>query len=244
MVVTTQICDKTIQFEGKYPELKTFFKDYLVENTEPDYILTWTDEEILAEQELVPNENFPLSYLETLTALRKVSEIFPQHNRLLIHGASISYKDKAYLFCAPSGTGKSTHIRLWKEYLGNDVEIVNGDKPFVSLDNDVPIIYGTPWAGKENWHRNCTYPLDGVCFLKRGTQNAIRKLTPAECLPLLMKQVYLPKNTISAGNTLELVDKLINRVPFYLLECDISEQAVKCSFEALTGLSYAQKQNK
>ena len=193
-----------------------------------------TSREILAEQALVPNENFPLSYLETLTALRKVSEIFPQHNRLLIHGASISYKDKAYLFCAPSGTGKSTHIQLWKEFLGNDVGIVNGDKPFVSLENNVPIIYGTPWAGKENWHRNCSYPLDGVCFLKRGTQNKIRKLESFECLTLLMKQVYIPKDSISAGKTLDLIDKLIKQVPFYLLECNISEDAVKCSFEAMT----------
>jgi hypothetical protein len=234
MIVTTRLCDKTIQFKGKYPELQTFFKDYLVEDTNPELRFSWTDEEILAEQELVPNENFPLSYLETLTALRKVSEIFPQHNRLLIHGASISYKDKAYLFCAPSGTGKSTHIQLLKEYLGKDVGIVNGDKPFVSLDNDVPIIYGTPWAGKENWHRNCAFPLHGICFIKRGIQNKIRKLESFECLTLLMKQVYIPKDSISAGKTLELIDKLIKQVPFYLLECDISEDAVKCSFEAMT----------
>ena len=30
MIVTTKLCDKIIQFTGKYPELQTFFNDYLV----------------------------------------------------------------------------------------------------------------------------------------------------------------------------------------------------------------------
>jgi hypothetical protein len=35
--------------------------------------------------------------------------------------------------------------------------------------------------------------------------------------------------------TIALVDKLLEKVPVYLLECDISKVAVKTSFEGLTG---------
>lgn len=232
-----ELADKYIEINSVYPELKDFFKDYLVSNVTPDFSISLCEEEILSEQEMTSDNNFPLTYLETLATLRKLAEILPSHNRILMHGASISYNEKAYLFTAPSGTGKSTHIRLWKKHLGDNVKIVNGDKPFISLDKE-PRIYGSPWAGKENWHRNCSVPLAGICFVQRGDRNSIRKIEASECLPLLFKQVYLPCDPLAAGLTLELVDALIRNVPLYILTCDISEEAVRCSFEALTGLSY------
>ena len=231
------LADKYIEINSGYDELKNFFKDYLVNDVTPDFSVSLSKEDILAEQEATSENQFSPAYLETLALLRKLAEILPSHNRILMHGASISYNEHAYLFTAPSGTGKSTHIRLWKKYLGDDVKIVNGDKPFISLE-DEPVIYGSPWAGKENWHRNCKMPLKGICFVQRGTTNSIRRIEASDCLSLLFKQVYLPADTLAAGLTLELVDMLIKKVPLYVLTCDMSEDAVRCSFEALTGLSY------
>ena len=231
------LADKYIEINSVHDELKNFFKDYLVNDVTPDFSVSLSKEDILAEQEATSENQFSPAYLETLALLRKLAEILPSHNRILMHGASISYNEHAYLFTAPSGTGKSTHIRLWKKYLGDDVKIVNGDKPFISLE-DEPVIYGSPWAGKENWHRNCKMPLKGICFVQRGTTNSIRRIEASDCLSLLFKQVYLPADTLAAGLTLELVDMLIKKVPLYVLTCDMSEDAVRCSFEALTGLSY------
>ena len=231
------LADKYIEINSVYDELKNFFKDYLVNDVTPDFSVSLSNEDILAEQEVTSENQFSPTYLETLALLRKLAEILPSHNRILMHGASISYNEHAYLFTAPSGTGKSTHIRLWKKYVGDDVKIVNGDKPFISLE-DEPMIYGSPWAGKENWHRNCKKPLKGICCVQRGTTNSIRRIEASDCLSLLFKQVYLPADTLAAGLTLELVDMLIKKVPLYVLTCDMSEDAVRCSFEALTGLSY------
>lgn len=231
------LADKYIEINSVYDALRNFFKDYLVTDVIPDFSVSLSQEDISAEQEVTSENQFSPTYLETLALLRKLAEILPSHNRILMHGASISYNEHAYLFTAPSGTGKSTHIRLWKKYLGDDVKIVNGDKPFISLE-DEPVIYGSPWAGKENWHRNCKMPLKGICFVQRGTTNSIRRIEASDCLSLLFKQVYLPADTLAAGLTLELVDMLIKKVPLYVLTCDMSEDAVRCSFEALTGLSY------
>lgn len=238
MAFIIKLAEKTIEINNIYPESKEFCKDYLVDNMEPEFSINITPEDIELEQTYSLETGYSLPYLETLTILRKISDILPLYQRILMHGASISYHDEAYLFTAPSGTGKSTHIRLWKKYLGNDVKIVNGDKPFISLDHSTPIIYGTPWAGKERWQRNCREALKGICFLQRGTTNCIRKITPEECLSLLFHQVYIPNDPLSAGFTLELLDALLKSVPVYLLQCDMSEDAVRCSFEALTGLSY------
>ena len=231
------LADKYIEINSVYDALRNFFKDYLVTDVTPDFSVSLNQEDTSAEQEVTSENQFSPTYLETLALLRKLAEILPSHNRILMHGASISYNEHAYLFTAPSGTGKSTHIRLWKKYLGDDVKIVNGDKPFISLE-DEPVIYGSPWAGKENWHRNCKMPLKGICFVQRGTTNSIRRIEASDCLSLLFKQVYLPADTLAAGLTLELVDMLIKKVPLYVLTCDMSEDAVRCSFEALTGLSY------
>ena len=232
-----KLADKCIEINSVYPESKIFLKDYLILDDSPDFSITVSEQDVRAEQELSEDKNFSLAYLETLALLRKLAEVLPSHKRILMHGASIEYNEKAYLFTAPSGTGKSTHIRLWKKYLGADVKIVNGDKPFISLEN-TPRIYGSPWAGKENWHRNCSAPLSGLCFVQRGTHNSIRKIEAADCLSFLFKQVYLPTDSCAAGLTLELIDTLVKKVPLYLLTCDMSEEAVQCSFEALTGLAY------
>lgn len=243
MTFTVKLADMHIQIESKYPELETVCKDYIVEGVTPDVCVSWNEDEIQAEKQHETTSNSSPAYLETLTALRKISELLPNYKRLLIHGAAITLDDTAYLFTAPSGTGKSTHIRLWRKHFGDRVDIVNGDKPFVSLDCDEsgnvqPRIYGTPWAGKERWQKNRNARLGAICFLCRGKENRIRKLAPSECLTMLFNQVYLPKDANAAQLTLALIDQLIQNVPLYFLECDISEDAVKCSFEGMTGLKY------
>ncbi len=243
MIFTVRLADLNIEIHSIYPELRHFFRDYIIENVPCDLSVSWTKEEIAAEKEHALHENYPMAYLETLTALRKISEALPFQKRLLVHGAAITCDDKAYLFAAQSGTGKSTHICLWKEHLGKRVDIVNGDKPFVALEgmdtgHVSARVYGTPWAGKENWEKNRSALLDGICFLQRGKENRIRKLEPAECLQYLFNQVYLPKDPAALSLTLELADLLTKNVPLYLLECDISEEAVKCCFEGMTGTKY------
>lgn len=238
MIFTVGLADKKIRIQSIYPELRNFFKDYIIEDDSYDFAVSWTEEDVLKEQEFSEDNTFSLPYLETLAALRKIAEVLPRQNRILMHGASISYMDKGYLFTAVSGTGKSTHIRLWRKHLGEQVQIVNGDKPFLSIEEGTVRIYGSPWAGKENWHRNRSVELNGICFLNRGTTNRIRRIKPEECLSLVFNQIYMPEDSVSVGLTLELLDKLLASVPLYYLECDISEEAVRCSFETLTGLSY------
>lgn len=243
MKFTVKLAGKRITMDSVYPELREFFKDYLDDGAS-DFTISWTKDDILAEAMRTEGQEFPMTYLETLVALRKLSEVFPAHQRFLMHGACIKYNEKAYIFTAPSGTGKSTHIRLWRKYLGDDVDIVNGDKPFLSVEDSQVLVYGTPWAGKERWQKNHHAPLHGICLLCRGEENRIHKIEPAEGLPFLLKQIYIPEDAAAAGLTLELLDGMLKNVPVYVLECNISEDAVQCSFEAMTGLPYPKTNEK
>ncbi|MCD7733035.1 MAG: hypothetical protein LUH56_06300 [Oscillospiraceae bacterium] len=158
---------------------------------------------------------------------------------MMLHGACISYKNRAYLFTAPSGTGKSTHIGLWQRYLGDNVTIINGDKPIFYIRESGSVrAFGTPWCGKEGWNRNESANLAGICFIKRGTENRIFRVEPDKSASLLLRQMFLPKEPAAAALTLGLLDRIVSAIPIYLLECDISEDAVRTSFEALTGEKY------
>ena len=238
MKFTIDLAGLAIELDSCGNALKEFCVDYLTDNT-PDFSLRWSESDIEAERGQNPGEaGYSSDYLETLAALRSIAERLPLKNRILIHGAAITWKDTGYLFTAPSGTGKTTHIRLWKNHLGANVDIVNGDKPILSLEGGEICVHGTPWAGKERWQKNRSAELRGICFVTRGEKNEIRRMAPDECVPMLIRQIYLPADQKAAERTLELADELARRVPMYLLRCDISEDAVRCSFSAMTGEAY------
>lgn len=225
------------------PEMRDFCANYITD-APCDFFVSVTQADVDAERKLSPDGGGML--YEISAVQRKIAEVFPLHNRFLMHGAAITYQDGAYLFCAPSGVGKSTHISLWKRCLGDAVDIVNGDKPFLSLeahaDQQYLRVYGSPWAGKERWQKNRSAALRAICFLSQDSENSISPVQPAQCLPQLMRQVYVPSDTAAASETLRLVDRLAELVPLYHLRCNISDDAVKCCFESLTGLSYSGKQ--
>lgn len=188
----------------------------------------------------IKSQNGLYKYNQEILALAMLAEKLPQFSRLLMHGAAIQYCGSSYVFCAPSGTGKTTHISLWKRYIGDSVTIINGDKPILYIPKEKNgiqnvIAYGTPWAGKEGWQSNTSAPLNAICFLKRGDRNSISEVCFDKSINLLAKQIYYPMGKAEAVNTLEMMDKLITGIPCFELTCTISRQAVEVSFEALTG---------
>ena len=232
---TIKIADLIVLVRYNLSGCESMYEPYLAQG-KPDIVATVEEPEDL-EQALRVTHSKP-AYAESLCIYRSIAEQLPLFNRFLFHGAAISYADKGYLFTAPSGTGKTTHILQWRKYLGEAVRIVNGDKPILAVENGSATVYGTPWAGKENFQRNRSVPLAGICFVQQGKQNSICRIETAECLMRLMRQVYLPKSEAAAARTLELLDQLVRCVPLYLLTCDISEQAVQCSFEMMTGYNF------
>ena len=116
----------------------------------------------------------------------------------------------------------------------DDVAIINGDKPIIHLSPDGALVCSTPWAGKEDWNANRIVPLHGICLVKRAEVNSIRKIDPKQYLSALFRQVYVPMDAEARLLTLDLLDKLSKTVQFYLLECNISPDAAKCSYEMLS----------
>lgn len=238
-----KLAERNISVSANYESTKIYCKDYLLEE-EPSEIDIEVDislqdigeERILAKD--TECEMFSDKYLEVLTLHRVVSERMTDFNTVLFHGSAIAMDGEVYLFTAPSGTGKSTHTRLWRECFGDRVLMVNDDKPFLRLNADGSItVFGSPWNGKHRLGANVSMPLKGICILSQAKENKIRRLSPKEALQTVYMQTFWRNsNPQMVKNTLVVFEGIMLH-PLWHLECNISREAVKMSYEAMSGKS-------
>lgn len=182
-----------------------------------------------------PIRDYPDSYLEALAVYRKIAERMPDFDTVLMHGSCVAVDGTAYLFTAKSGTGKSTHARLWRERFGDRAVMVNDDKPLIRIAEHGAIAYGTPWDGKHRLSSNIAVPLKSVCILERAEHNSIRRIAANEAYPMLLQQIYRPIEPDSTAKTLALIDRLTASVGLYRLGCNMEPEAADVSYEAMKG---------
>ena len=166
---------------------------------------------------------------------RKIAEIMPKYDTFMIHGSAVSVDWESYLFIAKSGTGKSTHVKLWLELLGDRALIVNDDKPFIRVSDNEARIYGTPYSGKEGLNTNVSVPLKAVCILERSESNRIEPIDFSNAFPILIQQTYHPSDREMFNRTLDLLDRLKGFVKFYRLSCNKELEAAEISYNAMKG---------
>lgn len=225
-----RIADLIIEIIPKYPFTASLCQPYLIESGEPDMRVQVSEQEIDAEQSAdAPGSR---GYLESLAIYRKIAEHLADFDGFLAHGAVIAAGDRAYMFCAPSGTGKTTHIRLWQQTYPHTV-IINGDKPIIRRRGDEWIAYGTPWAGKERLQTNLGLPLHGICMLSRDTCNHIALIKPDQRLTAIARHVYFPHDA-RAAKTVALLAVLGSAVPTYALGCTPTPEAAHLSYITMT----------
>lgn len=174
-------------------------------------------------------------YAPYIQLLHHVAEALIDYDCLLLHAAVIEVDGRAYALSAPSGTGKSTHVALWKRHFGDQARIVNGDKPFLRRIDGTWFACASPWVGKENWQTKEDVPLDAICFLEQGSTNAIRPVDEKEETDRLVFQLDPPEDPKRTEAWLNLIGKLIKEVPCSLLTCTISSDAVKLAYQTLSG---------
>lgn len=224
-----KVAEKVIKINCNYN-----CKEYTTDETE-DFSIEIEPKDIEFERERATIECSD-GYLELLAIHRKISEIMPKYNTILFHGSVLAIDGKGYLFTAPSGTGKSTHTRLWKEYFKDRVVVVNDDKPFLKIEDDEVFAYGTPWDGKHRLSSNIKVPLKGICILSQNKENWIKKIDSKNVYPYLYNQVYhILNERENAIKTLQIFDKLLKIVPIYKMGCNISYDAVKTSYLGMIG---------
>ena len=226
-----RFADISFTLDARYPWLEEQCREYETEPGAKSIRIAVTEEEI--DRENVFKETYSRGYLESLAVYRKISEAVLDHDAFLFHCSAVAVDGEAYLFTAPSGTGKSTHTRLWRERFGERAVMINDDKPLIRMEEGTFYVYGTPWNGKHHLSVNQKAPVKAICLLERGKTNHAQQISPAEAYPGLYRQIYRPQDDRGKMlKTLQLLRKMAESVPLYRLQCDISQDAVRASWDA------------
>ncbi len=236
-----KLAGQNIAIAARFPYVKEYCRDYLTVE-KPAFSVCITAEDIAFEREKSAREDqleghavrhFSDAYLETLAVYRKIAVKLLEDNVLLFHGSAISVDGVGYLFTAKSGTGKSTHTRLWRELFGERAVMVNDDKPLLRIGENGVTVYGTPWDGKHRLSTNLAVPLKAICILERGRENRITPVTGRDAYPMLMQQSYRPDDAASMRKTMALVDRLGSSVSLYRLQCSMELEAAETAYKAM-----------
>lgn len=154
---------------------------------------------------------------------------------LMLHASAVELDGKAYLFSGPSGMGKSTHTKLWQQLFGEKAQIFNDDKPALRREDGRWYAYGTPWCGKDGINQNKRIPLAGICFLKRGQENVIRRLDEKDVIGHVLHQtLHQFKTAERLGPLLDSLGRLVQEIPVFELENLPEEAAARLSYETMS----------
>ncbi|MFR9503009.1 MAG: hypothetical protein SNH73_00975 [Rikenellaceae bacterium] len=156
------------------------------------------------------------------------------HNTLLLHASAILKDGNAHLFIGKSGTGKSTHSRMWQESF-SDAELLNDDHPVVRCHESGEVIaYGSPWSGKTPCYRNLSAPLRGIIRIKRASYNKLSRLRPIHGYASVMSSCSGAQwSRELAASKVTSLESIITRVGCYEMECLPNNDAAVCCYESL-----------
>jgi hypothetical protein len=230
------LADVRISADVCYNDTVEFLRDYKAHFDTPDVSVSVSEEDIEAEAARSAEEGVSFSprYLEALALYRKIANALLDFDVLLMHGSSLAMDGEGFVFTAVSGTGKSTHSRLWRERYGDRVRMINDDKPLVRFIDGTPRIYGTPWDGKHHLNSNTSAPIRAIALLERAAKNKVERIKVMSALPTLLSQVYRPETREGMSKTLVLLERLATSVSLYRLSVNMEPEAAEISYSLMT----------
>lgn len=228
-----EIAGTVAEVDALFESSKRICKDYITDKP-AELSITITEDDIEKERYHSTIDTPSVQNLEYMALYRKLCTELASRDTVLVHGSCVSVDGQAYLFCAPSGTGKSTHTRLWRNALGGRAIMINDDKPLLRINDNYPMIYGSPWNGKHKLGNNVSATLKAICFLERGEINSIEKISSEDALSLLLKYTFRPSDTVKTIAVLDTVTKLTELCNFWSLKCNMDQEAAQVSYIAMS----------
>ena len=227
-----KISNLIVKFNNKYSLLEKRCKKYIVEPTDYDIEVSITEDDIRKEQTADGNAH-EIDFYESNCAQRNFVYQLPKYDAILLHSAVFEIDGKGVALLARSGTGKTTHLLLWKKIFSDRMKIINGDKPIVRFEGEELYAYGSPWCGKENYGINDKTQLMNLCFLERSRINYVDKMENKDVVNLIMNQIVLPDDTMGRIKTLQIIDKLIKKCNIWTIHCNMEDEAAEIAYKTI-----------
>lgn len=156
-----------------------------------------------------------------------------QYSGILLHSSCIVVDGYAYAFSADSGTGKSTHTQLWLKHFGDRAYMLNDDKPAIRIIDGRVYACGTPWSGKYDYSTPKIVPLAGICFLERSEENWIKKSETVKAVYKIFAQTVRRLGPNAMEKLFDVLENIFSKVNLWDLGCNISDEAVLTSYNAM-----------
>lgn len=153
---------------------------------------------------------------------------------IVLHSCYIAYRDRAVLFTAPSGTGKTTQANIWKRYCG--AEIINGDKCLLRRIGGQWMAAGFPLHGSADECENRSYPISAIAVVRQAARDRVEQLSPARALGLIYSECTVNSWDNSRVNgALSLLTDLVTQVPTVALHCTMEVTAARVLHDHIFG---------
>ena len=238
-ITHARIADFNIEFRATYYQLSKICKPYEAIFDKPDICIVIDEQEVLEAYnnnlKNNPESTVGCGYYEGIIAFRKLNKIISKYDAFVFHGASFSANGNGLVFCALSGTGKTTHMLLWEKMLGNGFKIINGDKPIIRFIDNIPYIYGTPWNGKEHFGCNDKVRLNDICFIERSEKNEVLPISRTEATQRLSTQMVKPEDVSGVLKNMDFIEKLLISCRTWIIKCNMESEAAEVAYNSIYG---------
>lgn len=156
------------------------------------------------------------------------------HRAIALHSSTIRRAEGAVLFLGESGTGKSTHTKLWLNHIPG-AELLNDDSPIIRMKEGVATVYGSPWSGKTPCYKQVSCPIRGLVRLSQAPHNRIRRLPTIQAIGALLPSCppAFAFDTALQDAICETLSELLASTPVYHLACLPDADAARLSFETV-----------
>ena len=148
------------------------------------------------------------------------------NNTILIHASAVTVSSAGFAFLGKSGTGKSTHSRLWLNTIDN-AQLLNDDNPAIRVDDNGKVfIYGTPWSGKTPCYHNQKAQLKYIVRLEQHPGNVCIKTQSVDSfINLLPSYSFLRWNIDLHTALCNALEFIIDKVAVVRLLCIPNKEA-------------------
>ncbi len=139
---------------------------------------------------------------------------------LLIHSSTIVHQKMGVMFLGESGTGKSTHTRLWLDNIEGCYRL-NDDGPIIRTDGDMSRVYGSPWSGSTPCYKDEVWPLVAMVRLRQAPHNRITRQTKIGAFGAVLPSSLptLQKREEDLDKLCTTLSELVSTTPIYIMEC-------------------------
>ena len=239
--LNVKIADETFCIQCSSPLISKLFSDYTISG-KGEIPICPTDEELkkIRAQFIRTDKKYfdeprrhPMEHTEYHTIHYVMAKALIKRGVLLVHGSAVVADGSAYLFIAPSGTGKSTHTALWKEVLGERAFIINDDKQMIRLTGEVPLVYPTPWGLTGSPGTMAGAPLKAVVLLERSNENLVTQIDSFKMFPHIFQAAICGETPAQTEEILDLERKLLGTTKLYRLKCRADIDAAKTAIKAI-----------